>query len=74
MTRSERIESLIRDIKSSDMLTELERLPENDRRLIELRYFRSLTQSQTAKFLGTSQVQICRREKKILSLLRERLS
>ncbi len=53
---------------------ELERLPENDRRLIELRYFRSLTQSQTAKFLGTSQVQICRREKKILSLLRERLS
>ena len=53
---------------------EIERLPEEDRRLIELRYFRSLTQSQTARILGTSQVQICRREKKILSTLRERLS
>ena len=53
---------------------EIERLPESDRKLIELRYFRSLTQSQTAKFLGTSQVQICRREKKILALLKEKLS
>ncbi len=53
---------------------ELSKLPDDDRKLIELRYFRSLTQSQTAKFLGTSQVQVCRREKKILSLLRERLS
>ena len=53
---------------------ELDRLPDDDRFLIELRYFRCLTQSQTAKFLGTSQVQVCRREKKILTLLRERLT
>lgn len=53
---------------------EIEKLSPDDRRLIELRYYRSLTQSQTAKLLGTSQVQICRREKKILSVLRERLS
>ena len=53
---------------------ELERLPADDRRLIELRYFRCLTQSQTARLLGTSQVQISRREKKILAVLREKLS
>ena len=52
---------------------ELERLPDDDRRLIELRYFRGLTQTQTAKLLGTSQVQVCRREKKILAVLKERL-
>ncbi|MBQ1545913.1 MAG: sigma-70 family RNA polymerase sigma factor [Clostridia bacterium] len=53
---------------------EIERLPEEDRYLIELRYFRALTQTQTAKFLGTSQVQVCRREKKILAALKQRLS
>lgn len=53
---------------------EIERLSEEDRLLIELRYFRSLTQTQTAGFLGTSQVQVCRREKKILAALKQRLS
>lgn len=53
---------------------ELSRLPENDRRLIELRYFRCLTQAQTAHFLGTTQVSVCRREKKILAVLKEKLS
>ncbi|MBQ1389825.1 MAG: sigma-70 family RNA polymerase sigma factor [Clostridia bacterium] len=53
---------------------ELERLSKDDRKLIDLRYFRSLTQTQTAKLLGTTQVRICRREKKILAYLRERLS
>ncbi len=52
---------------------EIERLPDDDRKLIELRYFRSLTQSQTADLLGISQVQVCRREKKILSILRDKL-
>ena len=45
-------------------------LPQEDRRLIELRYFRRKTQSDTAKRLGTTQVQISRREKKILLKLR----
>ncbi len=60
--------------ESLSLRQEIDKLPEDDRKLIELRYFRCLTQSQTAKFFGTSQVQICRREKKILSVLRERLS
>ncbi len=48
-------------------------LPQEDRRLIELRYFRHKTQSDTAKRLGTTQVQISRREKKILLKLRAML-
>lgn len=60
--------------ESLSLRQEIERLPYDDRRLIELRYFRCLTQTQTAKFLGTSQVQVCRREKKILAKLKEKLS
>lgn len=48
-------------------------LPERDRRIIELRYFKSLTQSKTAEQLGMSQVQVSRREKAILLELRKNL-
>ena len=48
-------------------------LPERDRRLIELRYFKGLTQSKTADELGMSQVQVSRREKIILTELRRNL-
>ena len=53
--------------------TELSRLDEKDRKMIELRFFRNMTQSQTAKMLDMTQVQVSRREKKILLYLRERL-
>ncbi len=48
-------------------------LPDEDRVLLELRYFRGLTQSGTAKLLGTTQVQVSRREKKLLARMREEL-
>ncbi len=48
-------------------------LPEQDRELINLRYFKSKTQSVTAKELGLTQVQVSRREKKILLSLREKM-
>ncbi|MCC8135544.1 MAG: sigma-70 family RNA polymerase sigma factor [Ruminococcus sp.] len=48
-------------------------LDEKDRALLELRYFRSLTQSKTAKALGMTQVQVSRREKKLLTQMREEL-
>ena len=54
--------------------TELERLEPRDRHLIELRFYRGLTQVQTAGVLGMTQVQVSRREKKLLLLLRQRLS
>ncbi len=48
-------------------------LEERDRALIELRYYRGKTQTQTAKALGMTQVQVSRREKKILTVLRENM-
>lgn len=51
----------------------LESLPEEDRLLIRLRFYANRTQSETAKVLHTTQVQISRRERKILRKMRERL-
>ena len=51
----------------------LAQLEVRDRELITLRYFRSMTQTQTARVLGMTQVQVSRREKKILTLLRAQL-
>ncbi len=49
-------------------------LPAPDRRLILLRYDKQLTQCQTAALLGMTQVQVSRRERKILSLMREKMT
>ena len=49
-------------------------LSEDERKLIFLRFYRTLTQSQVAKIMGTTQVQISRKESKIIKLLREKLS
>lgn len=51
----------------------LEKLPENERKLIEMRYFEEKTQSDIAKNLGISQVQVSRLEKKILARLKRQL-
>ena len=47
------------------------RLPDRERAVIDLRYFRGLTQDKTAGILGVSQVQISRIEKKALTELRK---
>lgn len=49
-------------------------LSEDDKMLIELRYFRNLTQSKTAQIMGLTQVQVSRREKKLLAQMRKELS
>ena len=46
-------------------------LEPRDRSIIVFRYFQSRTQTQTAEALGMTQVQVSRREKVILSKLRE---
>ena len=48
-------------------------LAPRDRMLIELRYMRNMTQSAAAEQLGMTQVQVSRREKKILLFLRTEL-
>lgn len=49
----------------------IDRLPEKERMTILLRYFKGLTQEQTARVLGVSQVQISRLERRGLARLRE---
>ena len=48
-------------------------LDDRERQVIELRYFRGLTQDRTARVIGVSQVQVSRIEKKAMLHLRERL-
>ena len=48
----------------------VEKLNENERAILLERYFKSKTQAETARLLGTTQVQISRNEKKIIEKLR----
>ncbi|MBQ8912437.1 MAG: SigF/SigG family RNA polymerase sporulation sigma factor [Lachnospiraceae bacterium] len=48
----------------------MKRLDEKEQKLINLRYFQDKTQSETAKELGISQVQVSRLEKKLLFIMR----
>lgn len=48
----------------------LQSLEERDKELIEYRYFQSKTQQETADLLGMTQVQVSRREKKLLLYMR----
>ena len=52
----------------------IEKLPALWSKILLLRYFRDLSQMQTASILGLSQVKVSREEKKILRFLREELS
>lgn len=62
------------DLLNRQVLEEiLGQLETGEKKLIYLRYYQNLTQSQTAKVLGTNQVQVSRREKKILERLRKKL-
>ena len=48
----------------------IDRLSEEEQNIVRLRYFEQNTQSKVASLLSTTQVQISRKEKKILSKLR----
>lgn len=52
----------------------MDKLPPKDKALIRLRFFGGRTQSETAKVLHTTQVQISRRERKILKWMRQELT
>lgn len=51
----------------------MERLPPRDRQMIQLRFFGGRPQSETARVLGTTQVQVSRRERKVLQWMRSQL-
>ncbi len=52
----------------------LDLLEEKDRQLIILRYYSNKTQTQTAQILNMTQVQVSRRERKILTIIREKMN
>lgn len=52
----------------------IHRLPELWQKIVLMRYFRNMTQQETANTLGLTQVKISREEKKLLAALREELS
>ena len=53
--------------------TAIESLPERDRKIIVLRYFRDMTQSEVAEKIGVSQVQVSRIESRIIKEFRQKL-
>lgn len=63
-------EQIVDQIALKEIIDSLE---EKDRKIITLRYFRDKTQTDIAKELGISQVQVSRLEKRILKKMRERL-
>ena len=74
------LEDILTDTESEERMVEkislrqaMEKLPERDKMVIELRYFHGLTQERTAKVLCVSQVQVSRIEKKAIGQLRELL-
>ena len=56
-----------------DLRSEISRLSEEEKALIDARYYQEMTQSEASKKLGISQVQVSRKEGKILEKLRCRL-
>ena len=54
--------------------TAIESLSERDRKIIVLRYFRDMTQSEVAEKIGVSQVQVSRIESRIIREFREKLT
>ncbi len=52
----------------------IEELPEREKKIIVLRYFRDMTQSEVAERIGVSQVQVSRIESKIIKEFRVKLS
>ncbi len=51
----------------------IDELPERDKKIIVLRYFRDMTQSEVAEKIGVSQVQVSRIENRIIKEFREKL-
>lgn len=81
--KDEQTQELIERIPSKDFQEEwldklqlksaIEKLSERERRIILLRYFRDMTQSEVAREIGVSQVQISRIESRILEDFKKQL-
>ncbi len=69
---SERFDETLVDVVA--LREAISTLEENDREIIRMRYFAGKTQSYVAKALGMTQVQVSRRERKIINYMRDQLN
>ena len=74
------LENVLTDTESEEKLVEkislrqaIERLPEQEKMVVMLRYFHGLTQERVARVISVSQVQVSRIEKKALGNLKKLL-
>ena len=74
------LENILTDTETEEKLVEkialrqaIERLPEREKMVVQLRYFHALTQDRVSKVLSVSQVQVSRIEKKALLHLKQML-
>jgi len=68
--RSDEIERSLNRIALGEAVAAL---PPMQKNIVYLRYYKSLSQQQTARLLGISQVKVSREEKKIFASLKEAL-
>ncbi len=72
-------DKIVGDLSPEESLDEfmvrdcIEDLPEREKKIIILRYFRDKTQSEVAREMGVSQVQVSRIENKILQKLKQHI-
>ncbi len=64
------IENLVEEMS---LASAIESLDDNERTIVNLRYRKGLTQTQTGQLLGISQVKVSRMEKKIMQKLKNKL-
>ena len=74
------LESTLADSGSEEAMVErialrsaIDRLPEQEKKTILLRFYKGLTQQQCARILSVSQVQVSRLEKRALEKLRREM-
>ena len=60
-------------IERMQLKSAIDALPEREKKIIMLRYFRDMTQSEVAEVIGVSQVQISRIESKVVSEMKRLL-
>ena len=61
-------------IEKLELRSAIAELPERDKKVIMLRYFRDMTQAEVAAMLGVSQVQVSRIESRIMEQFRKKLT
>ena len=60
-------------VERMQLKSAISELPERERKIIFLRYFRDMTQSEVAEVIGVSQVQISRIESRVVSEMKQKL-